>query len=183
MLFLAGFFLVVFWLRDYMSLRMSPSCKATGRTLAYAATILVTAGLVWAVAITAGIENFAKQMHSPATLSLMIAFHIAAGILSMWVKRTERYNRMWATALLPAPVVWFLLLETTLLSDHSLGMAARQLSFFGVAALWATSMVVVIHRDRHRQMPLGELDFAVVFGSLSHWLVMCVLPLALTLTA
>jgi hypothetical protein len=178
----AAFVLLAFWFRDYMSLRMSPSRKATRRALVYGAAILFTAVLLWTLAVTIGVGDFARRIESPPILLLLVAFHVGASVLSFWVKRTQSYEWMWATALLPAPIVWLLLLETTLLSDQGLGVVAPQFSFFAVAVLWATSMIVVIFRTRHSEMPLEDLDFAVLFGGLSHWLAMCALPLALLVT-
>ena len=182
MLVVAAFALLAFWFRDYMSLRMSPSRKATRRTLAYGAAVLMTALLVWTAAVKIGIEDFARQIQSPRILFLLIAFHVAASVPSIWVKRTQSYDWMWATALLPAPIVWLLLLKTTLLSDQGLGGVAPQLSFFAVAMLWASSMIVVVFRTRDTEMPLDDLDFAVLFGSLSHWLAMLTIPLTLSVT-
>jgi hypothetical protein len=111
-----------------------------------------------------------------------MAVHVGVSVPSIWVKQTECYNRMWATALLPAPIVWLLLSKMTFLSADGLGMAAPQFSFFVVVGLWALSMVVVVFRTRHIRMSLEDLDFGVLFGSLSHWLALCTLPLALLLT-
>jgi hypothetical protein len=180
MLVVAAFTLLAFWFRDYMSLRMSPRRKATPRALAYGVTVLLSALLIWAAAVKIGIGDFARRIQSPRILFLVIAFHVAASLPSIWVKRTQSYNWMWATALIPAPIVWLLLLETTLLSGQGRGVLAPEFSFFGVALLWAASMFTVIFRTRDTEMPLDDLDFAVFFGALSHWLAMCVLPLAVS---
>jgi len=180
MLIVAAFALLVFWFRDYMSLRMSPSRKVTRRALAYGAAILLTAVFLWTLAGRIGLWDFARRIQSPTILFLVMAFHIAASVLSIWVKQTQSYDWMWATALLPAPIVWLLLLKTTLVSDQGLGGVAPQLSFFAVAVLWASSMMVVIIRTRETEMPLDDLDFAVLFGSLSHWLAMLTIPLAVS---
>jgi hypothetical protein len=179
MAIVAAFVLVAFWFRDYMSLRMSPSRKATGRAAAYGAAILLTAVLLWTLAARIGVADFARRIESPLILFLLILFHVGASVLAFWVKRTQSYNWMWATALIPAPIVWLLLLETTLLSDQRTGVVAPQFTFFTVASLWAASMVVAIFRTRHSEAPLDDLDFAVLFGGVSHWLAMCALPLAL----
>lgn len=183
MLVVAAFALLAFWFRDYMSLRMSPSRKATRRALAYGAAVLMTALLLWTAAVKIGIEDFARQIQSPRILFLLIGFHVAASAPSIWVKRTESYNWMWATALIPAPIIWLLLLKTTLFSELGLAGVAPELSFFGITLLWATSMFAVIFRTRHSEMPPDDLDFAVFFGSLSHWLVMCAVPLTLLVFA
>jgi len=180
MLVVTGSALLAFWFRDYMSLRMSPRRKATRRALAYGAAVLVTALLLWAAAVKSGIGDLARRIQSPQILLLVIAFHVAASVPSISVRRTQSYNRMWATALIPAPIVWLLLLETTLLSGQGRGVVAPQFCFFGVALLWAASMFAVVFRTRDTEMPLDDLDFAVFFGALSHWLAMCALPLAIS---
>ena len=117
MLILAAFVLLAFWFRDYMSLRMSPSRKATRRALAYAAAILLTAVFIWTLVVRIGVWRLCPANSIAAeSLFLLIAFHVAASVPSIWIKRTQSYNWMWATALLPAPIVWLLLLQTTLLS-------------------------------------------------------------------
>ncbi len=183
MLIAASFALLAFWFRDYLSLRMSPSRKATRRVLAYGAAILLAAVFLWTLLARIGVWDFARRIESPPILFLLIAFHFAASVPSLWVKWTESHNWMWATALIPAPIVWLLLLELTLLSNHGLDITVLGFSFFGAALLWAISMYAAIIRTRHREMPLDDLDFAVVFGSLSHWLAICVLPLALFVLA
>jgi hypothetical protein len=182
MLIVTAFALLVFWFRDYLSLRMSPSRKVTRRALAYGVAILLTAMFLWTLAGRIGLWDFARRIQSPRTLFWVIAFHVAASVLSIWVKQTQSYDRMWATALLPAPIVWLLLLKTTLVSDQGLGGVASQFSFFAIAVLWASSMIVVIFRTRSTEMPVNDLDFAVLFGSLSHWLAMLTIPLTLWVT-
>jgi len=182
MVIVAAFVLFAFWFRDYMSLRMSPSRKASGRAVAYGSDILLTAVLLRTLSVRIGVADFARRIESPPILFLLILFHVGASALAFWVKRTQSYNWMWATALLPAPIVWLLLLETTLLSAQRIGVVAPQFSFFTVASLWATSMVVVIFRTRHSEVPLDDLDRAVLFGGVSHWLAMCALPIALLVT-
>ncbi len=177
----AAFVLLAFWFRDYMSLRMSPSRKATRRAVAYGAAILLTAMFLWTLAARTGFWDFARQIQSPAILFLVIAFHAVASVVSIWVKQTQSYDWMWATALLPAPIVWFLLLKTILAADQGSGGIGLQFGFFAIAVLWASSMIVVIFRTRHTEMPPDDLDFAVLFGSVSHWLALCALPLAFSL--
>jgi hypothetical protein len=84
MLVVAAFALLAFWFRDYMSLRMSPSRKATRRALAYGAAVLMTALLLWTAAVKIGIEDFAGQIQSPRILFSLIAFHVAASVPSIW---------------------------------------------------------------------------------------------------
>lgn len=180
LLVIATLVLVVFWLRDYMSLRMSPCRNAVPRSLAYGIAILLTPVLIWKVFLRIGLADFAQWLQSPRILILLIAVHIAASSLSIWIRRTQNYHWMWATALLPAPVVWLLLLQALLFESGS-EVATVQFSFFSIALLWAASMVVIIFRTRYTPMPLGDLDFAVLFGSLSHGVALCVFPLALLL--
>src|SRR5580692_11130039 len=59
-----------------------------------------------------------------------------AGIPSLWIRQTQNYHWMWATALLPAPAVWFLLLQATLFESGS-DIVMAQFSFFAIALLWA----------------------------------------------
>lgn len=61
---------------------------------------------------------------------------------------------MWAIALLPAPIVWVLLLETAV--AYGFGLAELQVSVFAIAALWAASIVHVIYRSRNIQMPIED---------------------------
>lgn len=173
MAIVAAFALVAFWFRDYMSLRMSPSHKAIRRALVYGAAILLTAMFVWTLVVRIGAWDIARGIQSPRILMLLIAYHVAASLPSLWVKRTQSYNWMWATTLLPAPIVWFMLLETTVLS----GVGAPEFIFFAAAVLWASSMIAVVFRTRHSEMPPEDLDFAVVFGGLSHWLTIFAIPL------
>lgn len=182
MLITATLVLIVFWLRDYMSLRMSPRRYAFPRSLAYGIAIIFTAMLIWKAVLRIGLKDFAHWLRSPQVLVLLIAAHIAASLPSIWIRQTQNYQWMWVTALLPAPVVWLLLLQATFLLESSSGVAAVQFSFFAIALSWAASMVVIVFRTRYTAMPLEDLDFAVLFGSLSHGVALCVFPLALLLT-
>jgi hypothetical protein len=170
--------LLIFWLRDYMSLRMSPSCRATRRALLYGVAVLLTAALIVAVSARVRLADFARLVHSPWILLLLLAFHVAASVPSIWVKQTQSYNWMWATALVPSPIVWFFVLQTTLVPDGGVGIVG----LIAIALFWATSMIVIVFRTRDIQMPVRDLDFAVLFGSLSHWLAICALPFALLMT-
>lgn len=178
MLIVSASVLLIFWLRDYMSLRMSPSCRATRRALFYGAAVLLTVALIREVSARIRLTDFASLTHSPLFLLLLFAFQLAASVPSIWVKQNQSYNWMWVTALLPSPIVWFLLLQITLGSDGAVGIPGLT----GIAVLWAASMIVIVFRTRHIQMPVADLDFVVFFGSLSHWLAMCALPLVFSLT-
>jgi hypothetical protein len=147
MAIMAAFALLAFWFRDYMSLRLSPSRKATWRVFAYGASILLAAVLIGALAVSTGMGDFTRRIQSPPILFLVITFHVAASVPSIWVRRTQSYDWMWATGLLPAPIVWLLLLETARLSGQVLGPVAPRRSFFAVAVLRASSMIVVIFRN------------------------------------
>jgi len=181
LLVIATVALLVFWLRDYMSLRMSPCRTAVPRSLAYGIAIVLTAMPIWNLVLRIGLAGFRQWLQSPQVLVLLIAVHIAASTLPIWIRRTQNYHWMWATALLPAPVIWLLLLQALLFQSGS-EVATVQLSFFSIALLWASSMIVIIFRTRYAPMPLGDLDFAVLFGSLSHGVALCVFSLALVLT-
>lgn len=84
---------------------MSPSARATRRAAAYAIAIVLTADLTWALVVRIGLLQLAKLAQSPPILALVIAFQICASVPSIWIKRTQSYNWMWATALPPAPIV------------------------------------------------------------------------------
>jgi len=174
--------MVLFWLRDYMSLRMGPSRTAILRSVAYGIAVVLTAVFIWRIALTIGLAHFPQWLQSPRVLLLFGVVHLAASTPSIWVRQTQNYHWMWVTALLPAPVVWLLLLQAILVSEPSLEIAAVQFSFFSFALLWAASMVVVIFRSRYMLVPPDDLDFAVLFGSVSHGLALCTLPLALLFT-
>ncbi len=62
---------------------------------------------------------------------------------------------------------------------YGLPLEELQMSVFAIAVLWAGSMVAVVYRARNIHMPIEDFEFAPVLGGLSHWLAMCVLPLAL----
>src|SRR5579863_6765222 len=119
LLVIATLVLVVFWLRDYMCLRISPCRHAVPRSLAYGFAIVLTAVLIWKLVLRIGFVDFAQWLQSPHVLVLLIAVHIAASIPSIWIRRTQNYHWMWATALLPAPVVWLLLLQALLFQSGS----------------------------------------------------------------
>ena len=129
MLIVASFALLAFWFRDYMSLRMSPSRKATRRAMAYGAAILLAAVLLWTLQQESESGTLPGRIQSPPILFLLIAFHLAASVPSLWVKRTQRHDWMWATALIPAPIVWLLLLETTLFPNHGSDVVAPEFKF------------------------------------------------------
>jgi len=175
--------MVLFWLRDYMSLRMGPCRRAILRSAAYGIAVVLTAVFIWKMALIIGLANFPQWLQSPRVLLLLVGVHMAASIPSIWVRQTQNYQWMWVTALLPAPVVWLLLLQAILVSEPSLEVAAVQFSFFSIALLWAASMVVVIFRSRYILVPLEDLDFAVLFGSVSHGLALCAIPLVLLVAA
>ena len=164
-----------------MSLRMTPLRNAVPCSLAYTIVIVLTGVLLWKIVLRIGITDFAQWIQSPQVLISLVAVHIAASIPSIWIRQTQNYHWMWATALLPAPVVWFLFLQAALFFESGSGVPV-QFSFFVIALSWAASMAVIIFRTRYTPMTIEDLDFAVLFGSLSHGVASCILPLALFLT-
>ena len=182
MLVIATSILAIFWLRDYMSLGMSPSQNTVRRSMAYGVAVVLTATVIWKIVMRIGVLDFAQWLKSPWALTLLIAVHIAGILPSLWIRQKENYRWMWATALVPAPVAWLLLLQAMLFLAHTSEVEAVRLGFFSIAILWAASMIVITFRTRYTPMPLETLDFAVLFGGLSHGIALCVFPVALLLT-
>lgn len=169
------------WLRDYMSLRMSPSWKAMRRALVYGVAMLVSSAIIWEFSSRIGLRKFLGLVQSPAILVLLIALQIAASAAGIWIKQAQSYNWMWATALLPAPIMWLLILGVVLAFANTFGRETAQLAFFGIGLLWAASIIVAIFRTRDVQMSVEDMDFAVLLGSVSHWLAVCAVSLALSI--
>lgn len=177
MLVITACLLFIFWLRDYLVLRTSPPRRAVRRAWAYGIAIVVTAVLVWARLGKIGVLGVVRTIRSPQTVFLLLAFHVVVSVVPIWLRQTSNYKWMWAVALLPAPIVWVLFLETVVW--YGLPLAELQMSVLAIAVLWAGSMVAVVNHARNIHMPVEDLEFAPVLGGLSHSLAICILPLAL----
>lgn len=149
--------------------------------MVYGIAMLLSSAVIWEFASRIGLRKFVGLAQSPAVLILLIALQFAVSTASVWIKQTQSYNWMWATALLPSPIMWLLILETALALANTFGPETAPVGFFGVGTLWAASMILAIFRIRHVQMSVDDMDFAVIFGGVSHWLAACAVSLALAL--
>ena len=158
--------LFLFWCRDYLILRMGPPHKISSRVALYSAVILVTTVLLSILAWREGLPAVSGFLRSFPILATLIAIHIGGVIFCFWLKRSDRYHRIWLVALIPAPAVWFFL-ANGMMSGESVAHGFVAWLFCG---LWITAMVAMIARVRRIQMCAEDLDFAVTFAGSSNFL-------------
>ncbi len=161
---------LLFWGRDYLVLRIGPPQKVAHRVWVYSSAVFLMGLLLATATLSFGPNEILGLIHSPQVYVLLIAFHLAAGLACFWLKRTERYNSAWLAAVIPAPGVWFLLTETTILPAYRLGAFATSLIVGLVSALWITMMILTVLRMRRRQMPVEDMDFAMGLAGWSNCL-------------
>jgi hypothetical protein len=112
---------LLFWGRDYLVLRIGPSRRLTRRVWIYSVLVFMMAMLLGTLTLSFGPHEFLALIHSARVFVHLIAFHLAAAITCFWLKQTERYDNAWLVAMIPAPGVWFLLAQDTLLQVSGLG--------------------------------------------------------------
>jgi len=96
----------------------------------------------------------------------LIALHIGGAILCFWLRRSDRYHRVWLVALIPTPVIWFFLASGVISRDFP----ARSFVVWLICALWIAAMFALVARARRIEMPADELDFAVSLTGYSNFL-------------
>ena len=158
--------LLLFWCRDYLILRMGPLLRTRARVGLYAGVVAGTTALLSVVAWRVGSSAVSRFIWSLPVLVSLIALHIAGGILCLWLKRSDRYYRVWLVALIPTPVAWFFFAGGVISRDF----AARSFVVWLICALWIAAMFALVARTRRIEMPADELDFAVSLTGYSNFL-------------
>jgi hypothetical protein len=159
---------LLFWCRDYLVLRIGPQRRVPRRVWVYSAVVFLMAMLLATTTLSFGPYEFLGFLRSPQVFVLLIAFHLAAGILCFWLKRTERYDSAWLAAVIPTPGVWFLLAKATFLPSYGLTALVTPLIVGVVSALWITLMIVTVLQMGRRQMPVEDMDFAMGLAAWSN---------------
>ena len=168
--------LLLFWCRDYLILRMSPLHRITFRLGLYTGVVLGTTTLLSMVAWRMGMSFVSRFIWSLPVLVTVITLHIGGAILCFWLRRSDRYHRVWLTALIPTPVVWFFLGSGVMLPNF----VARGLVVWLICATWITTMFAIVARAKRIEMLAEDLDFAVSLAGSSNCLgsvVLAVSPL------
>jgi hypothetical protein len=161
---------LLFWGRDYLVLRIGPPRSVPRRVWIYSAVVFMMAMLLGTLTLSYGPYEFLALLHSPQVFVSLIAFHLAAAIACFWLKQTERYDSAWLAAMIPAPGVWFLLAQATLLPAYGWGTFTTSLVVGLVSALWATMMIVTVLQMRRREIPVEDMDFAMGLAGWSNCL-------------
>jgi hypothetical protein len=169
--------LMLFWLRDYFLLRMSPPKKLAHRAILYSAALVLSTVVIWLLAKNSGSSNFIGFSRYPPVLFILIGLHLLAAAVSFWLRRRHLYDRAWVTALFPAPIVWFCVVRAipaSFVADDS----SRLYILLGFAAIWALSMIFMLMRVRNRQMEPIDIDFVADYAGWSHFLGSSLVPVA-----
>ena len=161
---------LLFWGRDYLVLRIGPPRSVPRRVWMYSSVVFLMAMLLGALTLSFGPYEFLTVLHSPHVFVSLIGLHLAASILCFWLKQTERYDSAWLAAMIPAPGVWFLLAQATLLPAYGWGTFATSLTVGLISALWITMMIVTLLQMRRREMPVEDMDFAMGLAGWSNCL-------------
>jgi hypothetical protein len=161
---------LLFWGRDYLVLRIGPPTKVPQRVWVYSATVFLMGLMLAILTWSFGPQQVLGLIHSPQVFASLIAFHLGAGLLCFWLKHTERYQDAWLAAMIPAPGVWFLLTESTLLPAYGMGSLGTSLVVGLLSALWIAMMIVTVLQMRQHPMPVEEMDFAVGLAGWSNCL-------------
>jgi hypothetical protein len=161
---------LLFWSRDCLLLRIGPPRKLPRRVWIYSALVFMMAMLLGTLALSFGPHQFLAIIRSPRVFVPLIAFHLAAAITCFWLKQTERYDSAWLVAMIPAPGVWFLLAQATLLPVSASGNFVTSLIVGLVSALWVSMMIVTVLQMRRNEMPVEEMDFAIGLAGWSNCL-------------
>jgi hypothetical protein len=161
---------LLFWSRDYLVLRIGPPRRLPRRVWIYSVLVFTMAMLLGTLTLSFGPHEFLALIHSPRVFVPLIAFHLAAAMTCFWLKQTERYNGAWLIAMIPAPGVWFLLAQATLLPAYGSGNFVTSLILGVVSALWVSMMIVTVLQMRRPEMPVEDMDFAIGLAGWSNCL-------------
>ncbi len=158
--------LFLFWCRDYLILRMGPLLKTKSRVSLYSGVVVGTTALLSGAVLRMGSSAVSRFISSFPVLTGLIALHIGGAIICLWLRRSDRYHRVWLVALIPTPVVWFFLASGIISWDF----VAHGLVVWLICALWIAAMFALSARASRIEMPADELDFAVSLTGYSNFL-------------
>jgi hypothetical protein len=161
---------LLFWSRDYLLLRIGPPRRLPRRVWIYSALVFMMAPLLGMLTLRFGPHEFLALIHSPQVFVTLIAFHLVAAITCLWLKQTERYDGAWLVALIPAPGLWFLLAQATLLPAYGSSNFVTSIIVGLVSALWVSMMIVTVPQMRRAEMPVEDMDFAIGLAGWSNCL-------------
>jgi hypothetical protein len=155
---------LLFWLRDYWLLQLGPARSVARRAWIYAALVSMAGLLIWALASTHKTAQFIGDIESPPWLVGLFAFHSIAAVACFWMKRTERYDRAWLAAVVPAPVAWVLFARVVFTANDTIAEAVKGAAILVVASLLIAPILVAVLRGNRLDRGLDELDYVLGFA-------------------
>jgi len=152
---------ILFWVRDCSVLRMGPPRRIPQRLCVYVISLAVTAVLVWFAAARADSFQFGRLGKSFSLILTLTAWQVAATLVCLWLRSTERYDLAWLAAVIPAPAFWMLWARVVLGSASTLAEPGMWCVYGAVFTAWVLLMARRVLRLAPTEMPADELDFAV----------------------
>jgi hypothetical protein len=168
---------IVFCIRDFCLLQTGPASDFREHARWYAASVLVTAGLVCLAMGMAGPLRVREIALSPIFLGIAIACHLAVTGACLWLSHSGSHTSSWVLVLIPVPASWiFLVITATTVYTGRQGGAAASL-ILEVAVAWVILIAVAARLDHRETVPADDLDFSVRFAGWSNCMACCLVSL------
>jgi len=174
---LISFVLPVFFVRDWLLLRMGPVATVVARLRQYALVLLVSIILFSAATFTVGTERVLEIVLSPSvTLPVVLLYSVLLAVC-IWIRRTDRHQIAWRIALFPNPI---LVLAIAMLARFVL----PRLPALGtvvvaplMAFLWTGLIGLSVWKARNTPLDVPDLNFSLNLAGYVNSAVLMLLPL------
>ena len=179
MIVLVAVLATVFYIRDYLLLRMGPSKKIPRRVVLYlGATFAAIAVSRWVAAqlLTADAANKFGPWN---VVILALILHFVIGGLCLWMKCTDRHHWAWILSIVPVPVFWLGFAVATLPGYQPSSLRRVEPLVWWIPLVLAVTAARAAFASRRQPMEVDDLDFALDLSGWSNLLIVWILPVAL----
>jgi protein-S-isoprenylcysteine O-methyltransferase Ste14 len=172
---LIPFLLPAFAVRDSLLLSAGPG-RQMSKLLAYAGTIL--ASVFSAATLSPGSDQQLRFVHGSYVVLATVLFYGASLALCIWVGRTRRRQIAWFIAIIPNPLLAFVL------SSFSRGMFPYDSLFFSgfatavTTGVWLGLVFLSVSATSNTSQDVKEQDWSVKLAGFINSAVLMILPVA-----
>ena len=179
MIVLVAVLATVFYLRDYLLLRMGPAKKIPRRVVLYLGATFAAISVSRWVVVQFLTADAANKFGPWNVVILALILHFVIGGLCLWMKCTDRHHWAWTLSIVPVPVLWLGLAVAALPGYQPSGLRRVEPWVWLVPLVLAFTTARAAFARRRQPMEVDDLDFALDLSGWSNLLIVWILPVVL----
>ncbi|MBZ5634492.1 MAG: hypothetical protein LAO55_15320 [Acidobacteriia bacterium] len=174
---LISFVLPVFFLRDWLLLRMGPAVTIVARLREYALVLLASVTLFSTIMFSVGTGRLLEIVLSPSAILPLVLLYSVLLAVCIWIRRTDRHQFAWRIATIPNPVLVGAIAVVARLFLPPASPFARVLGTILLTFLWIGLIGLSVWEARNTPLDVPDLNFSLNLAGFVNSAVLMLLPL------